>query len=357
MTREKLEDLAANTRVGFTLKRGNAWHYRVGDPNSARNHFEGAVPMESALELFAWDAVRCELFVKAPEGFTPPPVEIEPGVFVDNPAGEYLLVPGRQAVMHNGTGTVFGVFMGGYDIHQYRDWLLQRVSNLLDDQLAIGSCGTLKLGAQAWVSVEVPENITTPEGVVFRPNLLACTSHDGSLATTFKRVVTNVVCDNTLAAGLGEVGQQLKIKHSRYSHLRLNEARDALALVYTIADDFAAEVAALTRLDVSDKAWSAFIEAHSPLVDEKGKEKTGRSLTMATNERESLTQLWNHDNRVSPWHGTAFGVLQAVNTYTHHIQTVRNSPRPERNMSNAITGKTDALDKATVSELMKVLAE
>jgi hypothetical protein len=35
------------------------------------------------------------------------------------------------------------------------------------------------------VSVEVPETITTSEGVAFRSNLLACTSHDGSLATTF----------------------------------------------------------------------------------------------------------------------------------------------------------------------------
>lgn len=369
MSRETMADLRANTRIGFTAKRGDAWRYRLGDgnsvawtysaddPNSVRNHFPGPVPVESVLELFTWDAVRCEVAVKPPEGFTFPPVEIEPGVWVDNPlSGEYLPAPGRQALMRSDTGAVFGIFADGYEIHQFRDWLLQRVSNLLDDELAIGSAGLLKQGAQAWVTVEVPENITTPEGVVFRPNLTACTSHDGSLATTYKRTVTIPVCDNSLAAGLAEVGQQLKIKHSKYSHLRIAEARDALAMIHTVAEDFAAEVAALCRIDVSDKAWSAFIDAHTPLVDEKGKDKAGRSLTMATNERESLTQLWSHDNRVSPWHGTAFGVLQAVNTYTHHIQTVRNSPRPERNMSNAITGKTDALDKATVAELMQVLA-
>jgi hypothetical protein len=43
----------------------------------------------------------------------------------------------------------------------------------------------LKGGALAWVSVEVPDNIVTPEGVVFpgvvfRPNLLAARTHDGS---------------------------------------------------------------------------------------------------------------------------------------------------------------------------------
>jgi phage/plasmid-like protein (TIGR03299 family) len=351
MTAENLDDLRANTRIGLTRHRGNAWHYRVGDPDSARNHYEDAVPMDAVLDLFSFELVSCELGVKLPEVLRPP-VEIMPGVFVDNPAPEYAPAPGRQAIVRGDTGAVLGVFKDGYEIHQYREWLLNQVANILDDDLAIGSAGLLKDGAQAWVSVEVPENITTPEGVEFRPNLTACTSCDGSLATTYKRMVQMVVCDNTLAAGLGEVGQQLKIKHSKYSKLRIAEARDALAMIHSVAEDFQAEVAALCRIDVTDKAWQKFVEAHVPLADDA----KGRALTMATNEREALTQLWNNDLRVSPWKGTAFGVLQAVNTYTHHIQTVRGASRPERNMSNAVTGKTAALDVATVGELMKVLA-
>ena len=43
----------------------------------------------------------------------------------------------------------------------------------------------------------MPDTITTPEGVAFRPNLLATTSFDGSSATTYKRTVTDTVYDNT----------------------------------------------------------------------------------------------------------------------------------------------------------------
>ena len=42
----------------------------------------------------------------------------------------------------------------------------------------------------------MPDKIATPDGVAFRPNLLATTSFDGSIATTYKRTVTITVCDN-----------------------------------------------------------------------------------------------------------------------------------------------------------------
>ena len=106
-------------------------------------------------------------------------------------------------------------------MHQYREWLVGTVANILDDDLSISSAGLLREGAVAWVEVSVPESITTPEGVEFRPNLLATTSFDGSIATTFKRTVTDVVCDNTREAALAEKGQAYKVKHSRNSHAQL----------------------------------------------------------------------------------------------------------------------------------------
>jgi phage/plasmid-like protein (TIGR03299 family) len=222
---------------------------------------------------------------------------------------------------------------------------------ILDDDLSIGSAGLLKGGAVAWVSVEVPDTITTPEGVAFRPNLLACTSHDGSLATTFQRVATNVVCDNTMSAALTEHGQRIKVRHSRHSRLRLAEARQALHIVHSIADDFAAQVAELTATTVTDQQWARFLDAHAAIPPGP----TTRARTMAERKRDTLGRLWNHDARVTPWRGTAWGVVQAVNTYTHHEQTVRGATRAERNMLRAVNGTTDTLDRATLTTLQKVL--
>ena len=56
------------------------------------------------------------------------------------------------------------------------------------------------------------------------PNLLATTSFDGSIATTFKRTITDVVCDNTREIALAEQGQTYKVNHSRHSHAQLAPA-------------------------------------------------------------------------------------------------------------------------------------
>ena len=347
MSAETAQWLNTQTLIGFTSKRGHAWHYRAEAQGDEPNHYPGPIPVpDVARRLFAWDAVSRPVLVSLPTDDLAAADDIDE----DGQATRYVPVPGRQAVIRSDTGAVLGLFSDGYAIHQYREWLLETVASILDDSLSVGSAGLLKDGAVAWVSVEVPDTITTPEGVAFRPNLLACTSHDGSLATTFQRVVTNVVCDNTMSAALAEPGQRVKVRHSRYSKLRLGEARQALAIVHMIADDFAADVARLTATTVTDRQWATFLDAHAPVPAEPG-----RSRTIAERKRATLGRLWNHDARVSPWRGTAWGVVQAVNTYVHHEQTVRGAERAERNMLRAVDGGVDQLDTATLATLHTVL--
>lgn len=351
MSQETSTWLNTHTLIGHTDRRGHAWHYRAGEQGAEPNHYPGAVPVDDVRRrLFGWDAVSRPLFVRLPTD------DLDAATGIDDDGQPFTLasVPARQAITHGVDGTVFGIFAEGYRVHQFSEWLLDTVSTILDDSLSVGSAGLLKGGAVAWVSVEVPDTITTPEGVAFRPTLLACTSHDGSLATTYKRVVTNVVCDNTMSAALrSEHGQQVKVRHSRNSAGRLGEVRDALAVVHTIAVDFAAQVAELTRITVTDSQWRAFVDAHAPLPPSG---VPSRALTMAETKRASLARLWDHDARVTPWRGTGWGVVQAVNTYTHHEQSVRGMDRAERNMLRAVDGGVDALDSGTVATLRRVLA-
>jgi phage/plasmid-like protein (TIGR03299 family) len=152
------------------------------------------------------------------------------------------------------SGDVLGIFKSGYQGHQYQEWLLSNVATIIDADLGIGSAGLLRNRAQAWVQVEVPDSITTPEGVEFRPNLTACTSFDGSLATTYQENIGIVVCDNTSPAPHAlRMARIHKIKHSKYSGMKITDARDALAIVHSMADDFAKEVAKLCTWKVSEK--------------------------------------------------------------------------------------------------------
>jgi phage/plasmid-like protein (TIGR03299 family) len=333
MSRETAEWLNTQTLIGFTDKRGEAWHYQEALQGDEPNHYAGAIPVEDVeRRLFNWEA------------------ESEP-VYV-NRNGEFVAIPNRQAISANDDGSVLGIFADGYRAHQYKPWLLDNVASILDAELSIGSAGLLKRRGQAWVSVEVPDNIVTPEGVEFRPHLIACTSFDGSLATTYKPAVTLPVCDNTLRAGLNETGSVFRLKHSTNSLGRITDAREALGIVYSTADDFSAEVARLCNTEVDDKIWAKLLDVIAPLPEEEG-----RKRTLALNKQDALFALYRNDDRVAPWKGTAFGVLQAFNTYEHHVKGARGGSVVQRNREAALTGSIAKEDARVLAELEKLLVK
>jgi phage/plasmid-like protein (TIGR03299 family) len=319
MSRETMEWLNTQTLIGFTDQRGKAWHYRENEQGAEPNHYPGAIPQDDVLRrLFDFEVVEQPIYLAN---------------FADD--AEVTMIPGRKAMVTSDTNEVLGIFKDGYQGHSYREWLLENVSAILDDDLKIGSAGLLRNRGQAWVSVEMEDNFTTPEGVEFRPYLLASTSFDGSAATSYGRKVTLVVCDNTREVALAEQGQSFKLRHSKYSHLKLNDARKALEIVHGMADDFAAEVAALTSYKVEDAHFKRIMDALVPLPKDEG-----RGLTVATKKRDEIITLYRKDERVTPWTGTAFGVAQAFNTHAQHVAQVRKgTPRVIRNMENVVKGK------------------
>ena len=58
---------------------------------------------------------------------------------------------------------------------------------------------------------------------------------------------------------------------------------------------------------------------------------------------------------MTPWQGTAHGVLQAVNTYEHHLRPVRGTTRAERNQLRAVTGDIAELDRRALLALEMAL--
>ena len=211
MSRETLQWLNTNTLIGFTDKRGHAWHWRAQEQNGTSNHYPGAIPITDVQDrLFHWTAESRRFAVELDAD-----LETVTHLSDDGSPKRWAVVPDKQAICRSDDGTVMGIFGPGYTRHQYREWLLTTVADLLDDDLAISSAGLLRGGAIAWVEVSMPDTITTPQGVAFRPNLLATTSFDGSIATTYKRTVTDTVCDNTRELALSEAGQEFKVKHSR----------------------------------------------------------------------------------------------------------------------------------------------
>ena len=352
MSQETSEWLNQNVLVGFTSKRGNAWHYKESDQGDEPNHYEMNIPVEDVeRRLFYWDAVSFPISVTVPTTAYDPHID-----GLDKLTGspyKHKHVADWQAIGRSDTNEVFRMFKKTYEIHQYKNWLLDTVANLVDDSdIAIASAGLLKNGGVAWVSIELPENLKTPQGFDIRPQLLATTSHDGSLATTFKQTATAVVCDNTLAWGLRDGGQVSRVRHTTNSGFKLQNVREALDLVHLAGDDVMAEIERLSNIKVNDFQFDRILKNLIPVPSLDTSNQAG--VTRATNKKAKIRNLWNEDERVTQWKGTALGVIQAFNTYDHHYMG-KKEKRVERNMNNALTGRTAKSDDLVLQTVLETV--
>lgn len=347
MSRETMQWLNENTLIGFTEKRGRAWHYRQGSDN----HYVGGIPVEDVRKrLFDWEAVEQPILTPGALGH---PDFTDPGL-PEVPDG-YHYVHGHKAWVHPKTGEVLGVHKKTRTIHQYGEWLLDTTAQVLDDDLQIGSAGLLQGGRVAWVQVEVPDTIETPEGVRFRPFILARSSMDGSVATTFSRSVTNTVCDNTMAIASREHGgQRIVFRASGNSDIKLGEAREALGIVYTAADDFAAQVAELTATRFSPQQFESLLDLEIPAHEEPDTKAKVAAWQRREQKRDFVRDLYCFDARVAPWTGTAFGAWQAFNTFDQHERKIRSDNRVERNQLQLVRGQQDRADVQVLEKILEL---
>lgn len=356
MSRETSKWLNNYQLIGFETKRGKAWHYRADDQGSESNHYPGAIPLEDVRRrLFFWEPVSATLRAKA-EILTPDGVTILD--VVDN---------SRQVIIRPDTQSVLGVFKAGYKIHGYEEWLIKNVETLtdttandVDGELFIAGAGLLKGGAVAWVQFEFQETREI-SGVAYRPFLTSFTSLDGSLATGYTNGAQLVVCDNTLDANISEAkasGAIFKLRHTKNSLDRYEEVRQALGIVHKVDENFQRQIDVLTNTAVSGSEWNGVLDLYMPLPKEGETKEAKRATTRAENKREKLNDLYSSDARVLPWTGTAFGVVQAINTYVHHEQSFRTDAgtRADRNALRMVEGGHHDIDRASLDMLNKVFA-
>lgn len=127
MSKETLQHLNTNVLVGFVEKRGRkCWHYRKHLQGEEPNHYTGPIPIDDVKRrLFNWSALETTKLV---------------GQFDE---GAAVSLQGRKLLVRSDTRQVLGLHTTSYIVHQFDKWLLDNVSVLLDDDLRIGSAGSV----------------------------------------------------------------------------------------------------------------------------------------------------------------------------------------------------------------------
>lgn len=344
MSTETAKWLNRNVLVGYTDKRGKAWHYRKSEQGDEPNHYPGAIPLDDVIRrLFYWTANTSPVYMRIP-------ASLAEADGVDDQGAPYKTVEikNKKAIYHSETLECFNVFGKDYCSHQFAE-LTEIAANLIDDDINIGSAGLLKKGAIGWVLIERPESIEVIEGFPVRSSILFTTSHNGAFATRIKPVNTFVVCDNTHAIALRETGAQFTARHSKNSNLRIQSIRDALGFIQRLDAEIEQEIKTLADWKVTDGDFAKVLDFIVPTVTEGSK----KVIVNVATKRQAIANLYKEDPRVAPWSGTALGVLQAFNTYNHH-NDANKAKQSERNMMNLLGGKTFRSDLEVLTVLRGV---
>ena len=309
--------------IGYASKRGNAWWYRAELDQGEPTHYPEAIPAaDIKRRLFGWEPVTGSAKT----------------TFRDGGRSFTLADPKMKTLMRPGTHDFLGWVGEGFKVHSYWKWLVQNFGVILDtpeSELGFGSAGLLYNGAVAWAQIEFPETVDGPGGIKHRPFFTAATAMNGSMSSTYQRGSQLVVCDNTFEAAMRENADRVKVAHTRFSLGKLGNVQQALRIMHEGTDAVNAEFEAMLGNTVSDHEWDLFLDAH---LGERPRED-GRGRTNYDNKRSELGTLYTSDERVAPWKGTEFGVVQAVSTYEHHIATVKGMDRGQRNMDKMIKGE------------------
>lgn len=351
MTQESMRDLNMQTLIGQVAERGPAWHRRDDLQGDEDNHYQGFIPVADVLRrLFHWNpnTVLVGYLV---------PCEVEKADFIRSDGVAVRVVEskqGRVGVLRDDNDYDMGIFKSGVKHPPYQVTLIERVETLLGTQVGISSAGLLAKGARAWVEMSMPETlIDTKSGFSYRPNFVAATSMDGSLAHTDALTVNATVCDNTLTWNLleaGKAGRLFRRKHTSLSLDDLQEERDVLGILEQTDAAFTEALHTLLDIELNKAQRIEVMDIMVPLPEDEG-----RALTLAENKRERLFAL-DTDPMVEPWIGTAFGEVQRFNTFEHWESDIKSSGRSERNTWRALNGKTRESDREVVVAIEKVLA-
>lgn len=369
MSKETTRWLNANVMQGFTedASKWAAQPYAVarktaeGDTtwqpwfadDDYTGRFSGAVPVEAVMErLLNWQAVKAPAFSDMSCD-----IDEATNIGVDGKPTHRQREANYAFIKRSDNGFTMNCRSDDYQVHQYNEWFIDNIANMLHGELAIESAGLLMGGGVFWVSVSLPESFSTSSGFALRPRILGYGSHNSKFTSSYMRNEKSPICDNSLDVEIaGRDRHSIKVRHSAKSMGKLAVIRDALGLLYAAADEDLAFFERLAEWDVQDREFKGLMDQLYPVpaaevVD--GKVKNQRSITMAESRREDIATMYVMDDRASKWRGSALGVLQAFNTWDQQERSVMGE-RFERQMLGSLSGQVATFNNNVLGGLADV---
>ena len=263
------------------------------------------------------------------------------------------MVEGHKLTVRDTDQKVLGVVGDRYTVIQNHE-LFDISDKIAEYGARYESAGSLREGKNIFTTMVIERPLVV-EGDVHIPYLVMASSHDGSMATKALLSPVRVVCMNTLRLAIARSHRTFTIRHTASAQRNMAEARRALDLSFKYYDGFELEVQALMAQVVTDEQFDEIIEKVFPLDILKDHQP------QVQKKRDGVKATLLHDPTVSPYRGTAWGALNAFNSWelwtapvrrTKNTSTTDKAARQERQALNVMrdsSGLTEKVNKLLVA--------
>ena len=247
-------------------------------------------------------------------------------------------IPGYRVNYKDNDRTHLGIVSDKYKVVQNTE-AFAFVDGLIGPDCRFESAGHLDNFRTVWMLAQLqPRNIM---GDDYKNYLLFKNSHDGGGAIKVCITPIRVVCRNMLNLAISSATRRFSIRHIGDVSGRLDEANRVLHLSeeYLAAVDTEYRKLAMQKLD--DVMFEKFLKQLCPIA----KDDTPRKVQQQLDARNAIADAYEVVD-LANFHGTAYGVLNAVADYADHAEPLRMTDVYWGNLFQKVMEGHPLLDKA-----------
>lgn len=251
------------------------------------------------------------------------------------------VIDGMKANVRSSDHKVLGVVSDRYKIVQNAD-AFAFTDILLGEGVKYETAGSLSSGKRVWLLAKMETSKVCGDDV--DPYLVFTNSHDGSGAVKVAVTPIRVVCQNTLTLALSTAKRTWSTKHCGDIQGKMDDARNTLGFAASYMENLKEEADKLTQVVVLAPQFADFLMKMFPTNSKMSE----RQVANVENQRKAVAEIYNHKDDIQKFHGTAYGVLNAIADHLPHMIPSRiTSSYRENNFMNIVDGgKTNIMDMA-----------
>lgn len=244
----------------------------------------------------------------------------------------------HKAIVRTDTNANLGVVGSTYKSFQNAEMAAFLDDLLATDSLVYESGGTYRAGRDAFLLVRKPDFIEVG-GDAISTFVFVAMAHDGTRALTAFPGAFRILCGNALRARIGKAKAKYALRHTRNADISTayQDARNVLGMTVDYEARFKAMGDALALDPFTSREMQALTAELFPIDADA---MTPRQITMRTNARESLVDIFNGNGPDGDTRGNAPGTrwtaYNAVGEYADHVQRRTGSTEQiERSMADS----------------------